>query len=171
MYTHEQILNYRCPRWNDWPNLGLYMDQVISLLEESVALFYPDDQKAVTSTMINNYVKQKIVMPSQNKKYKRDHLAHLYILFLLKPALNLTDICNGISCLIRNRNISESYDMFCDAIESAIATAFGNTDKVNTAEIEGIELMHSISMAFSYTMLARLCINAEKPAEETKKIK
>lgn len=168
MYTREEILNYRCPRWNDWPNLGLYMDQVISLLEDYVIGFYPDEQKAVTSTMINNYVKKKIVLPSRNKKYNRDHLAHLYILFLLKSALSLTDICDGIACLIKDKDISQSYDMFCDEIESAIAIAFGNVSKVNNAKIEGIEIMRSISMAFSYTMLARLYINDGKSALEEK---
>lgn len=154
MYTRDEILNYRCPRWASWPNLGLYMDQVISLLEAHVAGFYPDDQqKPITSTMINNYVKQQLVMPSKNKKYNRDHLAYLYIIFLLKPVFNLTDICNGISSLARGQSIEEGYDIFCGEIEAAISAAFGGTA---TDKLAGTEVTKALSLAFSYTMLARL---------------
>jgi len=163
MYTREEIQNYRCPRWNEWPNLDLYMDQVINLLEENVSIFYDDDQaKPVTSTMINNYVKQKIVMPSKKKKYQRDHLAYLYVVFLLKSVLNLTDICDGIAFLGKLHSTEEAYNIFCDEIESALAIAFGGTAKKNRNDIQGIEIIRTIALAFSYTLLARFYISADK---------
>ncbi|MCL2709116.1 MAG: DUF1836 domain-containing protein, partial [Defluviitaleaceae bacterium] len=97
MYTREEILAYRCPRWDDWPKLDLYMDQVVNLIEESVRLFYAGGQpNPVTSTMINNYVKRKIVTPSRKKKYGRDNIAYFYAVSLLKSALRLLDIRDAI---------------------------------------------------------------------------
>lgn len=159
MYTRDEIINYRCPRWNDWPNLGLYMDQVVSVLEEHVAGFYPDDQqKPVTATMINNYVKQKLIQPSANKKYSRDHLAQLYIIFLLKSVLGLPDICGCAAYLTRDGSVSDSYNAFCGEIEAAVAAAFGGGRIVT----EDVDVTRAVAQAFAYTLLARLCIRQEK---------
>jgi len=166
MYTFEEIQNYHCPRWNEWPDLDLYMDQVISVLEQKVSIFYTDDQsKPVTSTMINNYVKQKIIIPSKNKKYQRDHLAYLYVIFLLKSVLSLNDIWKGITFLGKLHSVEKAYDIFCDEIETALKTAFsGKESKTRHDNIEGIEIIRSISLAFSYTQLARFYFAAEKSA-------
>jgi len=153
-------MQYRCPRWNDWPDLGLYMDQVTRLLEEHVAGFSPADQKkTVTPMMINNYVKRKIVMPSKNKLYNRKHLAHLYILFLLKPVLSLSEICESLAQLTENRAFAEVYDCFCDEIELALATAFDKGGVQSGKNVEAAEIINAISLAFAYSMLAKLYLS------------
>ncbi|SHO44346.1 DUF1836 domain-containing protein [Anaerocolumna xylanovorans] len=170
MFTREDIRNYHCPRWKEWPGIELYMDQVISLIEESVSLFYEDlPAKSVTSTMINNYVKQKIIVPSKNKKYHREHLAYLYVLFLLKPVLSLTDIGNGISFMQNNQTNEESYDLFCDELEAALAMAFDEKEQPTRRKPQ--DIIQTIALAFAYTLLARYYIFSEKEtstAEETK---
>lgn len=161
MFTLDEIRAYRCPRWKDWPAIDLYMDQVISLIEDSISLFYEDlPAKSVTSTMINNYVKQKIIVPSNNKKYQREHLAYLYVLFLLKPVLSLTDISNGISFMQNNQTNEETYNLFCDELEAALAMAFD----VNEHPIERRpnDIIQTIALAFAYTLLARYYIASNK---------
>ena len=166
MYTCEEIINYRCPRWNDWPDLGLYMDQVTRLLEEHVAGFSAAGQtKTVTSMMINNYVKRKIVMPSKNKLYNREHLAHLYILFLLKPLLSLSEICDALSQLTENRPFPEVYDRFCDEIEHALAEAFDKNGRQGGKTVEAAEIIGAISLAFAYSMLTKLYLSHGKVAD------
>lgn len=161
MFTLEDIRNYHCPRWKEWPGIELYMDQVISLIEESVSIFYDDlPAKAVTSTMINNYVKQKIIVPSKNKKYHREHLAYLYVLFLLKPVLSLTDISNGISFMQNNQTNEESYNLFCEELEAALAMAFA--EKEHPVQRRPQDILQTIALAFSYTLLARYYIASEK---------
>ena len=55
----ENINNFRMPRYNELPNMGLYIEQVLSYIEE---MFEPLEMSAVstplTSSMVNNYVKQ-----------------------------------------------------------------------------------------------------------------
>ncbi|SHK47536.1 protein of unknown function [Anaerocolumna jejuensis DSM 15929] len=161
MFTLEDIRNYHCPRWKDWPSIDLYMDQVISLIEENVSPFYEDlPAKAVTSTMINNYVKQKIIVPSKNKKYRREHLAYLYVLFLLKPVLSLTDISNGISFMQNNQTNEVSYNLFCDELEAALAMAFD--EKEHSIERRPGDIIQTIALAFAYTLLARYYIASQK---------
>ena len=55
----NEILTYRCPRYEHLPNIPLYSDQVIDSLKQYTAPFYSDSsEQAITPTMINNYVKQ-----------------------------------------------------------------------------------------------------------------
>ena len=161
MFTLSDIKNYHCPRWKEWPAIELYMDQVISLLEENVSLFYEDSAiKPITSTMINNYVKQKIIVPSKNKKYQREHLAYLYVLFLLKPVLSLTDISHGISFMQKKATNEESYNLFCDELEAALAIAFG--DKDQTILHKPDDIIRTMALSFAYTLLARYLISTQE---------
>ena len=61
------------PLWSDLPKLELYMDQVVMLLNEYLAYIYElnSDEKSVTSSMINNYVKMKIIPAPNKKKYSK----------------------------------------------------------------------------------------------------
>ena len=159
MYTREDLLAYRCPRWDDWPKLDLYMDQAVSLIEENVRIFYSDGQpKTVTSTMINNYVKQRIVPPSRKKRYGRDHLAYFYVIFLLKSALSLVDISDALAFFSKKQLSPDLYNIFCDEMEAALRTAFIGTANEQSPDIDGIEIIRGFSLAFAYTLQARLYI-------------
>ena len=58
------ILNFHCPRWHEFPDIDLYMDQLVTILEKNLIVFEQIwGEKIITSTMINNYVKQKVVVP------------------------------------------------------------------------------------------------------------
>lgn len=100
-----------CPKWTDFPDIELYMDQVISVLERYLSPFYGED-KVITSTMINNYVKQKILPPPQNKRYCRSQLAMLFIICVWKRFLQLSEISLLLENLERGRDAEEVYQIF-----------------------------------------------------------
>lgn len=164
MYSSQEMLNYRCPRWKDLPAIDLYMDQVISLLDQWVSGFYAaEPAKAVTATMINNYVKRKLIKPSKNKKYTREHLAHLYILFLMKPVLSLTEIEMGIESFTSGGGMAEKYDSFCNEVEAAIAVAFAGKPRLEDGCADSARAM---AMAFAYSMLAKCLLCRDAASEE-----
>ena len=70
--------NFHIPRWKELPNIDLYMDQVLNYIETSLKDYIKSDEKFITKTMINNYVKQGIIDPPVNKKYNRLHIAELF---------------------------------------------------------------------------------------------
>ena len=81
------------PEWDALPDLGLYMDQVINYLERQIgSLFPPNKEGAITSSMINNYVKAHIIPRAQSKKYSQEHIALLLAAFVLKKALTTQDM-------------------------------------------------------------------------------
>ena len=78
------ITDYHLPDWETIPDLGLYMDQVIVLLEQYLT-FIPtpagSKEKFVTSSTINNYVRLKI-MPAPVKRSLGFLLASIALWFI-----------------------------------------------------------------------------------------
>ena len=78
----------------DIPGIDLYMDQVTTFLQENLRGLSrdPDGDKFLTKTMINNYVKNKVLHPPVKKKYSRDHMMLLIMIYYMKSFLSISDI-------------------------------------------------------------------------------
>jgi DNA-binding transcriptional MerR regulator len=77
----------------DIPEIDLYMDQVIQLFEKNFgSSTRNEDEKVLTKTMINNYAKGKLFFPIKNKKYSKDHLILISLIYQLKGGLSIQDI-------------------------------------------------------------------------------
>lgn len=78
---------------NDIPDIDLYMDQVIQLFDSKLeGLKRKEDDKILTKTMINNYVKGKLLMPVKKKKYSKEHILLVSLIYELKGILSINDI-------------------------------------------------------------------------------
>ena len=86
----RRLCEYHCPRYEELPHIALYKDQVVSVLNEAVSPFYPHGETPVTATMVNNYVKMKLLSPPEKKKYSTEQIACLYVIFLLKQVLSIS---------------------------------------------------------------------------------
>lgn len=77
----------------DIPNIELYMDQITTFMDTRLAESkrYPDD-KIITKTMVNNYTKNHLLPPSVKKKYSREHIFLLIMIYHLKNMLSISDI-------------------------------------------------------------------------------
>ena len=76
----EKIIKHHLPRWNELPEIDLYLDQVVNYLEKYLGILSSnDDDKIITKTMINNYVKQGIMPAPEKKKYGKTHIAYLMV--------------------------------------------------------------------------------------------
>ncbi len=121
----KQMQDFRLPRWAELPDMELYMDQVISQLDKYLApLQQGDGEHFLTASMVNNYVKQKLLPPPIKKRYSRIHLAHLVIICILKQVLTIPEVktilCDTLT--LKNKEaMAEVYDSFCDAQEGAFA--------------------------------------------------
>jgi hypothetical protein len=78
---------------NKIPDIDLYMDQVIQLFENNLEKVKrnPTD-KILTKTMINNYSKDKLLFQNKNKKYSRNHILLMVLIYDLKQTLSIGDI-------------------------------------------------------------------------------
>lgn len=94
------------------PELDLYMDQVIQLFENKYNETLRNEQeKVLTKTMINNYAKDKIFMPIKNKKYSKEHLILIALIYQLKGSLSISDIKNVLEPIVTSINNKEEYEI------------------------------------------------------------
>ena len=87
------IRNFRPISWDQIPDLGLYMDQVITFITRVYEPLYGQDIYGYLSpSMINNYVKSKLIPRPTGKKYDRDQIALLTMIVALKQVCSMEDI-------------------------------------------------------------------------------
>lgn len=116
---------FHIPKWTEIPNIDLYMDQAVTLLEEYLRPFTLDsDEKVITKTMINNYVKQCIIKMPVNKKYSKDHIATLFVICILKQVYSINDISELIKLSFKNNDTQTAYNKFCNELQMAIEEIF-----------------------------------------------
>lgn len=132
-----ESFKFHIPRFNELPRVPLYKDQVITYLENLVkSINIESDEKLLTPTMLNNYVKQKVVSPPKDKKYNEKHLAYLIVVCLLKQVFTLQEICELINIQIESCPIEVAYDYFCSEVEQAIRAVFSTRDFSYPIDIE-----------------------------------
>ena len=106
------------PLWEDLPSIPLYMDQVILYLGESLKLFEREEELSLlTSSMINNYVKNGLIPHPEKKKYTKEHLAGLMAVCMLKQVLSIQDIKTLFS---GTEMTGETYELFREAHTAAV---------------------------------------------------
>ena len=116
---------FHIPRWNQLPSIDLYIDQIISLVDESLApVLCHQDGFPLTKSMINNYVKAKLVAAPVNKKYPRGSVAMVIVICLLKNCYSIEEIGKLIKFGLEAGEPDLMYDRFCDAVENAIMDVF-----------------------------------------------
>ena len=77
----------------DIPNIGLYMDQVTTFMDEQLeACKRYDSDKILTKTMINNYAKNNLLPAPEKKKYSKEHVITLLFIYYFKNLLSISDI-------------------------------------------------------------------------------
>ena len=117
----EEIVNIDLPQWELLPDIGLYMDQVITLMDRTFSPALPKGE--MTKSMVNNYVKVGLIPRPVGKKYDREHLAMLLMICVLKQALSMESISQILLALceegVRGGHI-ELFDEQIDAQEMAL---------------------------------------------------
>ena len=152
---------FHLPRFNELPRVPLYKEQVITYLEEvAKSINVSTDEKILTPTMLNNYVKQKVVSPPKDKKYNEKHLAYLIVVCVLKQVFSLQEICSLINVQIESCPIDTAYDYFCTEAEKAIEAVFITRDfsypssaSINTLESE---MVRSTVMAVAHKLYIQM---------------
>jgi len=105
------------PRWEELPELDLYMDQVIQL---SVMVLSSLGVKPITSSMINNYVKLKLIPAPIKKKYTRVHVAFIFSIAILKDVFEIIQIREGILFETKTLGLKQAYNDFVTEVENAV---------------------------------------------------
>lgn len=165
-FRFEDIIKFEKITWEELPDFGLYSEQLISFMEDKLKSLYLEDEKIITPSMINNYVKLNMMPKPKNKKYYREHIAHLLVISILKSILPIKDINKGIGLQVEIMGIENSYNEFMDILEKTmnnILKSFNEKDlnfvyKGFSGSFENISLTFVIQ-AFCFQVLTKVILN------------
>ena len=111
----EKYLNdYRLPSWEEIPDFGLYMDQVVTLLTQYLDYMPPElkEEQIITPAAINNYVRKKIMPEPIKKKYYRAHIAYLIMVCTLKQCLSIPTLQAIIPAGLNEEELKQTYSSY-----------------------------------------------------------
>lgn len=170
MKKDTTLTAFHCPRWEELPDMDLYMDQVITLLNTYLQEFCVKQQgKPITSTMINNYVKHGIVTPPIKKRYTRKHVAYLIVVCILKTVFRMDEISGLITVQMDMYPQDQAYNYFCAELESCLACICARKRVRHIpSDDEGspiVDLIRGTLQAVAYTAYVRDAI-VEYPQEK-----
>lgn len=120
----NELMTIHLPRWEELPSFDLYIDQVITLLQGYLEPLFPNEEESIlTSAMINNYVKLKLIPKAEKKKYKRMHLAYLLAITILKQVLTISQVKEGIDYQANMNGLKEAFNLFIIELENSLISA------------------------------------------------
>lgn len=126
--------------WEHLPDIGLYMDQVVTYLERQLDIFRKSgDDNLITPSMINNYAKAKIVPRTEGKKYSQEHIALLLAVFTLKRVLSVQDMGSLFGGIGESGETKAFYEQFRRSLNTAIGETAAAVRSGLLEVIDGVE--------------------------------
>ena len=126
----EAVESFHMPRFEDIPNVGLYLEQTVSYIMEYLS---PILDGAVTGSMISNYVKKKLVANPVHKQYDREQIAALFFIVTTKSVLSLENIRILLKIREERYESAAAYNYFCEELENVLKSVFGLKEAEETA--------------------------------------
>lgn len=169
----KYLEDFTLPSWNEIPNIGLYMEQVIILLKEYLDYLPPElkDEQIITAATINNYVRTKIMPEPVKKKYYREHIAYLVMICTMKQILPIAVISKIIPMDISQDDVRSIYDRyaarhkktskyFLKQIRLLAGPILDHTETIeeSTDDTADLIMMCTLSAGFSKLMAEKLLL-------------
>lgn len=104
--------------WDSFPDIGLYMDQVISYVGRQLITF--EEKESLTPAMVNNYIKADLLPRAEGKKYAKTHLAHLTAICALKQVLSVKETRALLEVGNSDHAVERVYAAFLEELDTAL---------------------------------------------------
>jgi hypothetical protein len=147
------------PRWNELPNVDLYLDQVVTFINSSLSEILSfntnadkDENQILTKTMINNYVKNNLIEAPIKKKYSKIQCAKIFAICILKQVFSMNEIYKLIEIALKHSDVEHAYDSFCNHFEKALSCAYNKEDFLDedTTQNDNKYLLKSVLLSCCY---------------------
>jgi hypothetical protein len=113
----SNILNSEVLTPLDIPDIDLYMDQILTLFDNKMASSKRNEKdKLLTKTMINNYSKAKVIEPVKGKKYTKQQILQMLVVFNLKNSLTINEIKDLLEPIYNSKD--SIVDIYQEYLES-----------------------------------------------------
>lgn len=125
------VRDFRLPRYNEIPNVGLYLEQASKYICEYLA---PLGENALTPSMISNYVKKGLISNPIKKQYSREQIAYLLFIALAKNVLSLDALSGFIRLQEKTYSLESAYNYFCQEFENLLFFSFELKDTLDSTD-------------------------------------
>ena len=114
----ERMATQRPERWDQLPDLALYMDQLISYMPRQLIRFEEGD--ALTAAMVNNYIKDGLMPRAEGKRYGKEHLARLTAICALKNVISMREMGVLFGSIDAGGEIRARYELLLQELDRAL---------------------------------------------------
>lgn len=159
MQIAQSVADFRLPRYNEIPNVGLYLEQATKYVCEYLV---PLGEFSLTPSMISNYVKKGLIANPVKKQYGREQIAYLFFIAVAKSVLSLDALTGFIQLQQQTYTLPKAYDYFCEEFENLLRFTFELQD---TLEMKGEDSTDEKRLLFTCIVAAVQKVYLEKCLE------
>ena len=155
----KYLERYRLPAWEELPDFGLYMEQVVQLLKQYLSYLPPElkQSQTITAAAINNYVRTKMLPEPRKKKYYRVHIAYLLMICTLKQSLSLSMLQTLLPGDLPEEAVQQAYRSF--ALRHRLCTQyFIDQVKLSAAAMLDPEMVTELAVQDTTELIASAAI-------------
>ncbi len=164
----EKISNFKLPRYNEIPNVGLYLEQVVKFINGCIV---PLGCPQITTSMVSNYVKGGIISPPIKKQYYAEQIAYLIFVGIGKCVLSMESIEQLFTMQKVVYDAQTAYNYFCLELENMLAVVCGIKDEpevIGVTDTEEKYMLRNVIIAVSNLLYVNYCLKARKAEREEK---
>ena len=160
----QRLQEQRPASWENLPDISLYMDQVLALMNRQTIHFGDEDN--LTAAMVNNYIKDGVAPRAEGKRYNKTHLAYLTMICVLKQVLPVKDVALLTSRELENKSVQENYDRFCAELSSALNSAADQMPEELDEEHLAETAMSCALLSYAFGLSARRMTEVMRTKDE-----
>ncbi len=145
----KSIQELRMPKYNEIPNVGLYLEQTAKYISKECYL----GEMQLTGSMISNYVKKGLIESPVKKQYSRDQIGYLIFITMAKSVMTMEDIKLLIEIQKKDYSAEVAYNYFAEEFENAVRYVFGLNSGMETVGENNREekaMLRNVVIAVAY---------------------
>ena len=156
----DSVRNFRLPRYNEIPDVGLYLEQTAKYITGFLA---PVIDGGITPSMISNYVKKGLISNPVKKQYSREQIAYLFFIAIAKNVLSLDALQGFIRVQQATYDLQTAYNYFAEEFENLLLFTFELKDTMNVVGEDSTDekrLLYSCIAAVTQIIYLEKCLAA-----------
>lgn len=157
------VADFKLPRYESLPDMGLYLEQVTKYIN---GLLEPIYCAEITTSMVSNYVKKGFIKPPHKKQYDVDQIVYLIFITITKNVLSLEDIVSIFDMQKATYTLPMAYNYFCSEFENRLEYVFGLKDEVcediGITDTDEKDFLKNIIISVSHSLYTSACFSEIK---------
>lgn len=144
------VSDFQLPAFEEIPEMGLYLKQVVDYLNQYLAAL---GNIKITTSMVSNYVKHGLIAPAKDRLYQREQIATLFFVVIAKNVMDQEDLRKAIEIQKETYSIAIAYDYFAQELKNVLLFVFGQQKqlaKIGHDKTKQKQMLRNVIMAFAY---------------------